>query len=98
MYYNSRLLYLLFYNYYTFDTESRKLRAHNLRIEKGVIKHEEHQKKKKDRLDLEKFINMLDKRGIDRDFIQSTLQESEKIPNKAVRKEISNIIASVTER
>ena len=83
---------------YTFDTETRKIKAHKLRIAQGVIKHEEHKKKKKDKLDLEKFITMLDKRSIDRDFIQSTLQESEKIPNRAVRKEISNIIAAVTER
>lgn len=81
---------------YTFDTETRKLKEHKLKIEDGVIQHEEHKKKKKDKLDLEKFISLLDKRGINRDFIKSTLEESQKIQNKAVRKEISDIISSVT--
>ncbi len=83
---------------YTFDTENRKLKKHKIRIEQGVIKYEEHKKKKKDKMDLEKFVTLLEKRGIDKDFIQSTLDESKKIQDKAVRAEISNIIASVTDR
>lgn len=83
---------------YTFDTEERKLVKHKLKINPDVIKHEEHKKKKKGKMDLDKFISLLDKREINRDFINSTLEESTKISNKAVRKEISDIIATVTDR
>lgn len=83
---------------YTFDTEERKLTKHKLKIDPNVIKHEEHKTKKKGKMDLDKFISLLDKREINRDFINSTLEESHKIQNKAVRKEISDIIATVTDR
>ena len=82
---------------YTFDTETRKIKKHRLKIEEGVIKHEEHTKKKKDKLDLERFVSLLDEREIKRDFIRSTLEESKKIQNKAVRKEISDILLKAQE-
>lgn len=83
---------------YTFNTKTKKLSEHKIKIQKDVIKYEEHKEKKKKKLDLEKFVSLLDKRTINRDFVNSTLEESRNIPHKAVRKEISDIINAVTGR
>jgi len=81
---------------YTFDTSTRKLKTIPLKIEKDVIKFEEHEEKKKHKLDLEKFVSLLDKKTISRDFVKSTLQEAKSIKNSAIRKEIVDIIENVT--
>jgi DNA repair exonuclease SbcCD nuclease subunit len=83
---------------YTFDTATKKLSEHKIKIEPGVIKHIEHKEKKKNKLDLEKFVSLLDKRTISRDFISATLEQSALLKNKAVKREISDIITAVTGR
>ena len=83
---------------YTFDTMTKKLSEHKIKVAPGVIKNVEHKEKKKRKLDLEKFVSLLDKRTISRDFITATLEQSSTLKNKAVRNEISDIISSVTGR
>lgn len=82
---------------YTFDTDTKKLQKHPLKIE-DVIKVEEHKEKKKRKLNINNFISLLDRRANKVDFVSSVIEEAGKLKEKAVADEVSSIVDSATRR
>ena len=83
---------------WVYDTTHRDLKRIELKINPNVISKEEKKEKRTYSNSIQEFANSLERGVIHRNFVSRALEGSKEIKNKAVRNEISDILAAVTER
>ena len=80
---------------YVFDTNELKLTTAPLRIKKDAVNLEEHKDEKKKKSDLERFVALLDKKEICKDFVSTVEEEIRRLKDKAVQSVATDILNSV---